>query len=801
MKKTQLLVLLRNIRATKVSFISITLFVALGIAMFLGVYWSQPALYNSIDAYYEAHKFHDFVVRFPYGMTDEDVAALNGLDEVLQVEGGYSADAVLRLGDERRTIVVQSLTTTMNLTTVIEGKLPSAPNELGIDQLLAGGMGVKVGDTISIPAPESGGKLRHTAFTVTAIVANPEYVCIMDTVPRGVTNIADGDLDFYALATEEAFDKRACGGYSHLYVRCDSLRGLNSFNDAYKAKAEDIAGKIASLQDKAWNVSRRDHNTSYVVAWVHGDTSQRLSYTLSLLIVFVSVMICYTAVSRLIYERRLLIGVQKSLGFKRREVTLMYMSYAIAAVMLGSILGCALAYFVIEALVNAITFESLFIVGKLTLHFSFAQLLLVSGIELALICLSSWLACHKQLSLRAVELLRGEDRSGARTRFYEKTNWWKRCSLYTQTTINNLMNDRIRVIATLVGVIGCIALIIVSMTVRNAVVQTPIRHMSEVCVYDRRLITDGATPDAMEAFSGALEESGVEYATVMHKKFLYQEADGSYTDVDIIVSADPGALDDFIRLTDDESGKQIALPDDGALMSGFFRRFHDVDVGDTLRMTDIEGRRRDIVIAGFSRHYIATTQIVMSAECYERAMGERAVENAFYINLNGVSETDLDAKLRDMPGYFELSDDRATWTSSYASYQESVVMMVYLSLGLSAVMALLVLLNLNVTIIDEKAKELIVMRINGFSIGAARKYIYRDNIVLTVIGTVLGAGVGVALGALVAYGMINTKTNFMLTPTPSACITGVCVSAVFSVITNLISLRRVGKLRVADLNK
>ena len=46
---------------------------------------------------------------------------------------------------------------------------------------------------------------------------------------------------------------------------------------------------------------------------------------------------------------------------------------------------------------------------------------------------------------------------------------------------------------------------------------------------------------------------------------------------------------------------------------------------------------------------------------------------------------------------------------------------------LSALMAIVVLLNLDIMFVDEKKRELIVLMINGFSVKDAKAYIYRDS--------------------------------------------------------------------------
>ena len=128
-------------------------------------------------------------------------------------------------------------------------------------------------------------------------------------------------------------------------------------------------------------------------------------------------------------------------------------------------------------------------------------------------------------------------------------------------------------------------------------------------------------------------------------------------------------------------------------------------------------------------------------------------------------------------------------------------LVVYICLFLSAVMALLVLLNLNVVAISEKKCELIIMRINGFSIGETKKYVYRDNIILAAIGILLGIGIGIGISIWMLNVLQGESDNFLTEPNLTACLSGAGLSIVFAIITNMIALRKIDKFKVYDLDR
>lgn len=158
-------------------------------------------------------------------------------------------------------------------------------------------------------------------------------------------------------------------------------------------------------------------------------------------------------------------------------------------------------------------------------------------------------------------------------------------------------------------------------------------------------------------------------------------------------------------------------------------------------------------------------------------------------------------KLTKVDGYYFRNNEHDRWTRNFNNSYKSTSIVFYIGLALAAVMALLVLMDLNVVFINEKKKELIVMRINGFSVKKTKQYIYRDNIVLTILGILLGIAVGILLGIWVLSSLQRKGDNFYMAPNLTACLVGAVLSSVFSLITNLISLRQIDKMKVSDLNR
>ena len=1172
MKKTRWIVLLRDIRKTWVSFLSIIVFVSLGVAIFLGIKWNEPALSQAMDRYLDEHRYHDLQMVFPYGFTEDDAAAVAALDGVSAVEGAYNAYGTAQVGGDRCILNIQSLTDTMDHAEVLEGELPAAADEVAVDRLLAEALELHLGDTLPISALR-GGKpcLKNSEFTITAIVEHPSFTRTETDYSRGFTDIGDGSADGYVLVAKTAFDTEMYDGcFSQLLIRGTGLDALNSLGSVYQQKAgalkeklealgaqraalrsddlydrageqiadaeqeladgqqelesgkqeyadgekrldaakvqiadgekqiaenekkladgkqqyadglaayadgaaqlragratltaeleengyptdldeaekqlktdrekaadikdllmrtltqvelynedhdsaseeeikqilvdtlellgvsEDInvettqdakkavekaqeylkkygsdavvtatvnvllpylkltadqagvntllgrldaadillasytmldkdtrlmllmtivvnenpdlsvapetlqalidvvddslaqldkglkgiadyragaaalsaasarlaeasrqieegeqqladakkklaqakrdyaagtqklaqarqdiadgeqtlaentrllADAQAELEDfvryEQWTVQIRTDNPSVATAKFYAQSSRRLCYSMALLFVFVGLMVCFTSITRSINESQTIAGVQKALGFRSREILAHYMAYSLLAAAIGVLVGYALGFFGIESVVND-AYAKLYVIGAITNVYVVPEALVIAVVELALIALATWLPCRKLLRRPAVELLKGENYAGGRTRFYEKWRVWQRMSLYTQTTVNNLMNDGARIIATLVGITGCTALIVMSLSLRSSILSTPVRHFERIWIYDASLVSDTAVPGGHQALEQVLDESGVDYTSVRREAVYIRDETGTLNKADLIVPEDAEDLRAFIHLDDYRTGRPLSLTDDGVIVSYTYAKHYGLKAGDTLHLLDTAGRSHDCVVSGISQHYLSSMQVVMTPSCYQHLMGWAAQSNTLYLRYGAADRNAVAQKLQTTEGYFSLTDESAKWIAKFQEFSGSVMLVVYIGLSLSVTMALLVLLNLNIVCVNEKTNELVVMRINGFSIRAVKAYLYRDNIVLTALGILGGVGIGLALGRCVLEILQKIGDNFYTTPDLTDCLIGAGLAALFSLATNLIALRRVNTLSVSDLSR
>ncbi|MCH3943790.1 MAG: hypothetical protein LKE37_09130 [Atopobiaceae bacterium] len=252
MKRTRLIDLLANIRKTWVSFFSIVMFVALGVCIFLGIRWSAMALDAAADRTYEAQQFHDFDIAYPYGITQQDLADIRATDGVEKAEGSYSAYETFSLDGQGHVATVISIPDTIDQPVCIDGTLPQNADEVAVDSVFAGKMGLGIGDTITFDPDDTsaadGSKyLNGRSFKVCALVSSPCYESVTLST-RGTTNLSVGSADCFLVLPQAAFDTATYDGcYSNALVRCSATSGISSFGTSYTTATSAMLDKLQDL--------------------------------------------------------------------------------------------------------------------------------------------------------------------------------------------------------------------------------------------------------------------------------------------------------------------------------------------------------------------------------------------------------------------------------------------------------------------------------------------------------------------------------------------------------------------------
>ena len=917
-KKAKTKYLLRTIKKNGVPFFAVAFIAATSIAIFLGLQSSAKAILKEVDRYFVTNRLESLEITCANGITKEDIEAIAGWEGVDAVEGGYSAMAIMDSEQEKITIQARSLLSDMNDPVILEGTLPSAPNEAAVEEKFADEKGIKVGDEIIL---EHDGNFVSDTFRVTAIVNEPFFCCASIKDARGKSTQGLGSASYYIMLHKDAFDSSYYSDcYTTAYVKNNALDAYYYFSDEYKEQeaafkeklealgqeraqlrfdslTDDAQSEIESAQSeiadseqelsdgesrieenkkdldealkkieaqlgamglsqdpdialeqldafgaaalplkasiteyqegvdklreaeaeledskkelddakdeladakkeaediqlKDWIISIRNdvgdvRGVKTIVDGIFG-----LSYSMSIIFLLVAIVVCHAAISRMIDEQRTLIGAQKALGFASGEILNHYMLYNTLCAILGIMIGWLASVVIVEILVIHI-FKPNFLLGSIALTFAWEEALLTAGICLAVFLTATYVACAKLVRLPATTLLRGEVPVNGKSYFFEKWKSYKKLNLYSKTMIKNVLSDKGRMMTTIMGVVGCISLLVICFSLKLAIENSSVLQFDRYFLYENRLVIDTSV-GSREEFEQVLNEEDIDYTVIQDKLKNFRVNGGSWETAHIVAVSDFEKLTDFMYVQDIQTKSTADVPTDGILVSRKCAEKFDISEGSTVEFMDSEGNPKEFQVVGVMEHYLPYHLFVTTDSYYETAMKEETDESVFLLkgDITGLYE-----KVRDMDGYLSLKDN-----SEFERSADAVNMVIMICLVLSAVMALLVLLNQIVMHINRKARELAVMRINGYTMKETKAYVYKDNIILTFMGLLLGSGFGIVLSYVVVR-IIETGANrYVRTPNIPACLYACAVGALFALIVNLIALRKIKHLNLTNVS-
>ncbi|MCD7981214.1 MAG: ABC transporter permease, partial [Clostridiales bacterium] len=332
----------------------------------------------------------------------------------------------------------------------------------------------------------------------------------------------------------------------------------------------------------------------------------------------------------------------------------------------------------------------------------------------------------------------------------------------------------------------CDALLVICFSMRLSISNATTIQFDQYFLYENRLVID-SSEGSPEEFEEILDREGISFTMVQDKLKSFRVDGGEWGNAHVVVPSDFSELEDYMVLEDSVTGDAAKPPAHAILGSANCAEPYDPSPGTTAELMDAEGNAKEFQVAGVIAHYLPYHLFVTTDSYYESVMGEDADACVYLLkgDIDGLYE-----QVRDVDGFLSL-EDNSVYEAAVQADVGSVNIMIAICLILSAVMAVLVLLNQIVMHINRKSRELAVMRVNGFTLKETRAYIYRDNIVLTVIGFLLGSGFGLALSYIVIRTIETGALRYVRTPNPFACLYACAVGALFALIVNLIALRRI----------
>ena len=509
---------------------------------------------------------------------------------------------------------------------------------------------------------------------------------------------------------------------------------------------EDARRELADLKQASTYVLTREENTGYVC--FDNDTSivAAISVVFPVFFFLVAALVCMTTMKRMVDEQRTQIGVLKALGYSNGQIMGKYLFYSGSAAIAGSVLGYAVGS---HGLPRVIWEIYGIMYGFAELKFVFDPVLAAVSFTAALLCSmgATYLSCRVELAKAAAELIRPKSPKAGRRVFLEYiTPLWKRLSFLHKVSARNVLRYRSRLIMMVLGIGGCTALLVTGFGLRDSINSVVDDQYDQITLYDYSVtFQDPKTQEDAAAYlvQHGWEESG---GLLVHSGSIDVVANGGVKSVYLIVSS-TDEVDGFISLHSGQ--KEIPYPgkDEAVVNVGLADRL-GISPGDTVQLRDEELGTMSVKVSAICDNFVFN-YVYVSPETYEGQLGQAPEYKTIYLMAHeGADPYAEGVLLSEGDGISNVSVNEATKdrVDSTLSRMYYIVVVIVIC---AAALAFIVLYNLTNINITERIREIATIKVLGFYQNEVASYVFREIIMLSVLGSLAGLLMGKALHAFV----------------------------------------------------
>lgn len=548
--------------------------------------------------------------------------------------------------------------------------------------------------------------------------------------------------------------------------KADYEKGLSDYADGEKeledGKAEadekisdakrelaDAEEKIADLEKPEWYVFTRDDNPGYSE---YGENAQRINNIAAVFPVFfilVAMLVCLTTMTRMVEEQRVQIGTLKALGYSNGKIIRKYMFYAAAATFTGAVFGVIVGMKLFPFVIIT-AYGMMYDLPELYLPIDFPTAIISVAVSLFAITATVFSACRSALSEQAAQLMRPKAPKMGKRILLEKIPFvWKRFNFSNKVTARNLFRYKRKMFMSVVGIAGCTALLLTGFALFDSINDIIRIQYGDLQRYDGIAVYDGKKyPEAEQTVHEILAETSE--SVKVYQKQMTISSDGKKVSAYIAVPSESERFSDFMTLRDRTTGEEYSLKDGdiyidekSSLLLGGLKS------GDTLTISESDAQKHEVTLTAAFENYPGH-YVYMTEQTYRELFGAEPEYNAIYFthNLGEEGEDGLAEKLLETDGVLAVSFS-STVMGTYKNMLTALNYVIWVIIAAAGALAFIVMYNLTNINITERIREIATLKVLGFFDKEVDAYIFRENILLTLLGTAFGLVLGVFLAKFV----------------------------------------------------
>lgn len=748
---------------------------------------------NTAQTYYQDVNLADLTVSSNYGLDKNDTQTIKKQAKKATIDFGYLQDTTIN--NSKTSLRVLSESKNISTNQLISGNFPKKDNQIVLSYLLRNKY--HIGEWITLNEHSN---LKNSRFKIVGFIRPSEYT---DKSNLGQTNVGTGQLSGVAIVKKSAFKAQS---YSIARIRFNKTKELdpysstyqkfidnkkerltnslaqnsklkktevdNNFKDAQKQirqakeqiqlaennglnmsrekarlekqqkKLNEQEQEIKQLGSISYYVNDRKNDSGYDTYQSNSEKIELITNIFPVFLFAVAALVSFSTMTRFIDEERQNIGVLRALGYSKLDTSLKFVIYSLTAALTGVFIGAIGGYWILPRIIfNAYT-------ANLTLTnfqsgFSWKYLFLTFLISI--LCTTGAAVIQLFIVLRAKTselLLPKPPKNGSRILLEKIKPFWQHLSFNYKVTLRNIFRYKVKMIMTILGIAGCTGLLMMGFGIRDSLAGIGQKQYSEIIKYDLIAIDKNSlSSEQSSRLNQKLSSSQVNKYLPVYFENVSKKIAGTNQDLSIIVPEKSSQISKYISLRNRSSGQKINLNSRGIVISEKLAKLLNLSIGDELSLVTTNGKKVKLPISNICEMYMGH-YVLMNSNVYQKYFNKKVNSNAQLIELNNKKQTNSFANSLMKTGAVSAINLNTNNQQIIDSLIQSMNKVIFLLIGLAALLAVVVIFTLTTTNLEERMREIATLKVLGFYNNEASLYIYRETIILSIFGILIGFLIG-----------------------------------------------------------
>jgi len=503
-----------------------------------------------------------------------------------------------------------------------------------------------------------------------------------------------------------------------------------------KAKWQTSQDEVNALTEPTYHVYNRKSSPTgqgYLMYSNSAMSIRAVGNIFPVVLYAVAAMVTFTTMTRFVDEERTNAGIFKALGYHSKDIIAKFVIYGLVAGTLGTLLGILLGHYVLAPTISHIITERM-IVGESQQNFYWTYSCLALGLSLIASVLPAYLVSRRELHEEAAQLLLPKPPvKGSKILLERITFIWSRLSFTQKVTARNIFRYKQRMLMTIFGVAGSVALLFAGLGIQSSVVGVADRQFKDLQQYQMVLSVNSRASDSDKAkLEEKLKSDEVEnYRLIFSKQIEEDYAGKAGVQTVTMMVTDQDDLAPFVLL--EKNGEKLGLSN-GVVLTEKLAQLAGVSVGDNFT---IDGKT--FKVRAITEHYVGHF-VYMNQATYEEIYGQAPKMNTYLVQLKDKSEVNTERVAGEFMEQAAVSGlvQNASTIQLFESFANSLNHTMAILVLVSVLLAIVILYNLTNINVAERIRELSTIKVLGFHNKEVTLYIYRETIILSLIGMIVG---------------------------------------------------------------